>query len=157
MSALFPNFRRFLPIVAGAALLAVAFILAASDVRAADVGCTKICAQIIQAIGDDIKEQIPLDCIQQTGACTGSGYFQTANGRVPVNIEGGLAGDTLTLKVSSGQTSFVPSDKDALVMPLQPDNPYQAMQFVVGQRAPDAPFAMAGTSLTLTVVAERQM
>lgn len=157
MSALFPEIRRFLPLCALPIVVASAFGLSASDARGADVGCTRICAQIIQAIGDDIKEQIPLDCVQQTGTCTGSGYFQTADARVPVNIEGGLSGDTLMLKISSGQTGFMPADKDALMMTLQPDNLYQAMQFVVGQRAADAPFANAGTSLTVTVIAERQM
>jgi hypothetical protein len=140
--------------LAAGALIAPSFV---SGVQAADVGCTKICAQIVQAIGDDIKEQIPLDCIQQTGSCTGTGYFQTAEARIPVTIEGGLAGDTLTLKVASGQTSFTPTDADALVMPLTPGNPYQATQFVVGQKSGDTPFANAGTSLTVTVIAERLM
>ncbi len=140
--------------VATGALIAPLF---ASGAHAADVGCTKICAQIVQAMGDEIKEQIPLDCIQQTGSCTGSGYFQTAEARIPVTIEGSLVGDTLTLKVASGQTSFAPADADTLVMPLTPGNPYQATQFVVGQKSADMPFANAGTSLTVTVIAERLM
>jgi hypothetical protein len=155
MSALHMYARplRMLAVATGA-LIALFFVPGG---QAAEVGCTKICAQIVQAIGDEIKEQIPLDCIQETGSCTGTGYFQTADRRIPVTIEGGLTGDTLTLKVASGQTSFAPMDADALVMPLTPGNPYQAAQFVVGQKGGDTPFANAGTSLTVTVIAERQM
>ena len=141
------------------AILAIALVVPvlASGVQAAEVGCTRICAQIVQAMGDDIKEQIPLDCIQETGSCTGTGHFQTADNRVPVTIEGGLVGQTLTLKITSGQSSFAPADADALVMPLSPGNPYQAAQFVVGQKTGDKPFANAGTSLTITIIAERLM
>jgi hypothetical protein len=155
MSA-YPMYVRPLKLLALAGTALIAPFLSASG-QAADVGCTKICAQIVQAIGDEVKEQIPLDCIQETGTCTGTGYFQTADKRVPVTIEGGLAGQTLTLKVASGQTSFAPADQDALVMPLTPGNPYQATQFVVGQKSGDTPFANAGTSLTVTVIAERLM
>jgi hypothetical protein len=136
---------------------ALAALFFSSGGQAAEVGCTRICAQIVQAIGDEIKEQIPLDCIQETGACTGVGYFQTADARVPVTIEGQLSGETLTLKVASGQSMFAPAEGDALVMPLTPGNPYQATQFVVGQKTAETPFARAGTSLTVTVIAERQI
>lgn len=127
----------------------------ASNGHAAEAGCTKICAQIIQAVGDEIREQIPLDCVQQTGMCTGTGYFTTADERVQVVITGGLTGDTLTLTVIGDKGAFTPMGRDALVMTLEPGNPYQATQFVVGQRSGDAPFANAGTSLTVTIIAER--
>jgi len=156
MSAFHVDVRHFglFAVVAGS--LAAPFVI--SSGRAAEVGCTRICAQIVQAMGDEIKEQIPLDCIQETGLCTGSGHFRTADdARVPVTIEGGLVGETLTLKVTSGQTTFAPTDTDSLVMPLTPGNPYQAAQFVVGQKSADTPFAIAGTALTVTVIAERQM
>jgi hypothetical protein len=155
MSA-FPVYVRPLQFLtlAGAALIAP---FLSSSGQAAEVGCTKICAQIIQAIGDDIKEQIPLDCIQETGACTGKGYFQTADERVPVVITGGLASNTLTLTVIGDKGAFTPADQPALVMPLTPGDPYQATQFVVGQKSGDTPFANAGTSLTVTVIAERLM
>lgn len=155
MSALRP-YVRSLGLAAWAAGAALA-ISAASGAQAAEVGCTKICAQIVQAIGDEIKEQIPLDCVQETGVCTGTGHFTTANARLPVTIDGSLVGETLTLKVMSGQTFFAPATGDTLVMPLTPGNPYQAAQFVVGQKSGDTPFANAGTSLTLTVIAQRQM
>jgi len=129
--------------------------LPVSEARAAEAGCTKICAQIIQAVGDDIKEQIPLDCVQETGSCSGTGYFTTADARVQVVITGSLTGDTLTLTVIGDNGAFAPMGREALVMRLEPGNPYQATQFVVGQKSGDAPFANAGTSLTVTIIAER--
>ena len=105
MSALFPEIRRFLPLCALPILAASAFGLSASDARGADVGCTRICAQIIQAIGDDIKEQIPLDCVQQTGTCTGSGYFQTAGNVKYTTAANNTVARTLTTTVSDGTLS----------------------------------------------------
>ena len=142
------------------AVLFLALSMAASpaDAQTANGRCTKICAQLIQAVGDEIKEQIPLDCVQTTGTCTGTGYFQTGETRVPIAVEGGLTdGSTLTLHISSGQTAFLPTDADALVMTLAPDEPYQVGRFVVAQRNPDVPFAQGGTMLTITVIAERLM
>ena len=155
MSAFHNHARPFTLFAAVAGGLTALFL--AFGTQAAEVGCTKICAQIVQAIGDDIKEQIPLDCIQETGTCTGTGHFTTADARVPVVITGGLTGDTLTLTVIGDQGAFTPTGQDALVVPLQPGNAYLATQFVVGQRSGDAPFANAGTSLTVTIIAERLM
>jgi hypothetical protein len=158
MSGFSMYFRRMTRVSGLFAILALAAaggLSTAPTAQAADIGCTKICVQIIQAVGDDIREQIPLECIQETGACTGTGYFTAADRRIPVTVEGGLTGSTLTLKVASGQTAFAPTGQDAIVMPLDPGVPHQAKQFVVDQRSADSPFAEAGTSLTVTVIAER--
>lgn len=145
--------RSWVPVL----VLTVAALVTQRVDAGESVGCAKICVQLVQAIGDDIKEQIPLDCVQQTGECGGTGYFSTEQGRAPVVISGGLTGEILTLKIASGQDFFAPADQEALVMPLQLGNPYQAAQFVVGQRAANVPFANAGTALTVTVIAERHM
>ncbi len=135
-----------------APLFAPSFI---SGAHAADAVCTRICVQIIQAVGDDIKEQIPLDCVQESGTCSGTGFFTTADERAQVVITGSLSGDTLTLTVIGDKGAFAPPGRDALVITLESGNPYQATQFVVGQKSGDAPFANAGTSLIVTVIAER--
>jgi hypothetical protein len=152
-----PRWVKFQATLA-AVLMAGLMVWAAgpADAQTANGRCTKICAQIIQASGDEIKEQIPLDCVQTTGTCTGTGYFQIGETRVPIAIEGSLTdATTLTLRISSGQTSFLPTDADSLVMTLEPDQPYQVGRFVIAQRNPDVPFAQGGTMLTITVIAER--
>ena len=148
--------RFFLPLAALLAALGAG--PSPDDEQTTNGRCVKICAQLVQAIGDDIKEQIPLDCVQTTATCTGTGYFQTGDTRVPVAIEGGLTdANTLTLRISSGQTKFVPTDAEALVMTLEPDTAFQTGRFVVAQRSGDTPFAQAGTMLTVTVITERLM
>jgi hypothetical protein len=156
-SSYFRTRSRALQLFVAGAVVSTGAFFAVPGAQAAEMAtCTKICAQLIQAIGDDIKEQIPLDCIQETASCTGSGFFQTADARVPVNIEASLTGETFMVRVKSGSTIFAPADQDALNIKLEPDNPYQAAQFVVGQRSADTPFANAGTSLTVTVITQRQ-
>jgi hypothetical protein len=117
--------------------------------------CTRICAAIIQSMGDDVKEQISLDCIQQTGQCTGEGYFQTEQERIPVTIEGTLMGDTLDLRVHGNGTTYAPDGKDALVATLTPGTPVQATQFVVYNHVDGTPFARSGTPFAITVMTQR--
>ena len=155
-------FLRPIALAVAIPALTLALILATASSEAqaqsGETRCLKVCAQLIQAIGDDIKEQIPLDCVQATATCTGSGFFQANEARIPVTVEGGLTdANTLTLRVTSGQSKFVPTDADALVMTLEPGTAYQSGRFVVAQRTGDAPFAQAGTALTVTVIVERLM
>ena len=107
-------------------------------------------------MGDEVKEQIALDCVHPTGVCTGQGYFHTGDERVPVTIEGGLTGDTLTLIIRAPDRSFVPEGKDALTMTLAPGVPVQAGQFiVVNGLVEGTPFARSGTPLAVTLMVQR--
>ena len=118
--------------------------------------CTKICVALIQSVGDDVKEQIALSCVQTTGLCSAEGYFQTGEERVPVTIEGGLVGTTLTLRIRAADRSFVPEGQDAIVMPIDPGLVQQAAQFiVVNGLVEGTPFARSGTPVAVTVMVQR--
>ena len=128
----------------------------AAEAQTGDPRCTRICVAIIQSMGDEVKEQIALDCVQTTGVCAGQGYFHTGDERVPVTIEGGLTGDTLTLRIRAPDRSFVPEGKDALTMTLAPGVPVQAAQFiVVNGLVEGTPFARSGTPLAVTLMVQR--
>ena len=128
----------------------------AAPAQTGDPRCTNLCVAIVQSVGDEVKEQIALDCIQTTGRCSGQGHFQAGQVRTPVSIEGELTGPILTLRIrGEADSTFVPMDADALILQLAPDLPRQAAQFVVHERIAGVPFAREGSQLALTVLVQR--
>ena len=120
--------------------LAVALAVAAfpaSAQRSDSVGvgsdprCVKLCVAVLQAIGDEVKEQIFLSCDQITGVCTGKGHLTVGEERVPVSINSTLEGDALNLRIEGTGRSFATEEGDTLSMEIGPDMPWQVGQFVV--------------------------
>jgi hypothetical protein len=120
--------------------LAVALAVAAfpaSAQRSGSVGvgsdprCVKLCVALLQAIGDEVKEQIFLSCDQISGVCTGNGHLTLTDERVPVSISSTLEGDALNLRIESANGSFGTDEGDTLSMEVGPDMPWQVGQFVI--------------------------
>ena len=115
-----------------------------------DPRCVKLCVVVLQAVGDDIKEQIYLQCNQTDGTCEGSGHIQLADERVPVLLTSNLEDGRLNLRIKTAGDSFAPEEADRIVMDIDPTLPRQAGQFVV-RRVP----SRVDTPLFLTVVVEQ--
>ena len=115
-----------------------------------DPRCVKLCVVVLQAVGDDIKEQIYLQCNQSDGTCEGSGHIQLVDERVPVVLSSSLEDGRLNLRVKGTGDSFAPEDADRIVMDIDPTLHRQAGQFVV-RRVP----SQGETPLFLTVVVEQ--
>ena len=150
-----PNLRMKLLSALAACFGLLAFD-GAAPAQTGDPRCTNLCVAIVQSVGDEVKEQIALDCIQTTGRCSGQGHFQAGQARTPVSIEGELTGPILTLRIrGEADSTFVPVDADVLILQLAPDMPRQAAQFVVHERIAGVPFAREGSQLALTVLVQR--
>lgn len=103
-----------------------------------DPRCVKLCVALIQAIGDDVKEQIYLTCDQISGVCEGTGHLSLTDQRVPVSVNSTLEGDELRLRIDGPQgTIFRTDEGETLSMEIGRYMPWQVGQFVVQPAAPD--------------------
>jgi hypothetical protein len=105
--------------------------LAATDVPR----CVKLCVALLQAIGDEVKEQIFFDCDQISGNCAGNGHLTLTEERVPVTIRSTLDGEALNMNIDGPGGRFVPEDDDHLSMEIG-EMAWQVGQFVIQQTGP---------------------
>ena len=121
-----------------------------------DPRCVLLCVAILQAIGDDMKEQIYLLCNQATGACEGSGHIQTLEERVPILVTTNLEGDILHVWMKGAADTFAAEGADHIAMTIAPNQLRQTGQFVV-QRipAPGSGRPAGTTPLVVTVMVEK--
>jgi hypothetical protein len=148
------------------ALCCAAFAAAASPASAQSVGgnlasdpdvprCVKLCVALLQAIGDEVKEQIFLNCDQISGSCSGDGHLSLTDERVPVSVNSTLEGDALNLRIVGPKGSFGTEDGDQLSMELGPDMPWQVGQFVVQPMSDGQP--SGERPLVVTILVEKLM
>jgi hypothetical protein len=137
-------------------LLEERIVAQANDESAAvaDPRCVTLCVALLQAIGDEVKEQIYLTCDQRTGACEGKGHLSLGEERVPVAVKSALQDDTVNLRIDGPKGSFGTAEGEQLAMELAPDLPWQVGQFVV-QRQGGGAWTADERPVVITVFVEK--
>jgi hypothetical protein len=113
--------------------------------------CTRGCVSLLQTIGDEMKQQIFLECDQIGGVCKGTGALTVAGTDIPVRIEGNVGANELTLTIKGDGAVFAPSGSDAIHLDLAPDQAQQAYRVDL-VRVPDMGAAPIAVSIVITKI-----
>jgi hypothetical protein len=136
------------PIFALSLLILTAVVAPAGAQQAgSSASCTRGCVALFQTIGDDMKQQIFLECDQIAGACKGEGALTVAGTDIPVRIEGSVSPTELTLTIHGDGAAFAPMGSDAIHLQLEPDQAQQAYRVDL-VRVPD----MGANPIAVSVV-----
>jgi hypothetical protein len=112
--------------------------------------CTRGCVALFQTIGDEMKQQIFLECDQIGGGCKGTGTLIVAGTDIPIRIEGTI-GAELVLTIKGDGAAFAPIGSDAIHLQVAPDVAQQAYRVDL-VRVPDMGAAPVAVSVVVTKI-----